>query len=461
MNEESVRLPDGRGVRNLKGFTLIESLVFLFLFAVISMTFLQTYAVGTRLIIESKNRLGATALANQKIEIIRSIDYAAIGTTAGIPAGDIPEDETINVNTVKYQVHTFVQYVDDAFDGKSGGSPADAIPNDYKRIRVSVAWGAMGEDQTVSLFTNIAPVGVETSAGGGVLSINILDFPSMVGVAGASVHIVNSSASVNVTAQTDATGNITLPATPAGTQNYQLTVSKSGYYGTMTYPPFPVSAYNPIDEHASVAAGVLNQKSLVMGQYADITIRSKDPLGADIPDMDFRMVGGKVLGTDPVTAAPVYEYDQTLSTNASGTKDIPDQSYGQYTLSESSARYELYKLSPEGAVRNVFDPPVGQATTIDLVLLDTELGSVKVTVTSSADGSPVGGATAHLTNATLGYDATQTTDQYGFAYFPTALPELAAGTYDLAVSAAGFQSDTSTANVSGALVTKDIGLIPN
>ena len=108
-----------------KGFTLIESLVFLFMFTLISLVFFQSYTVGTRLIIESKNRLGATALANQKMEIIRSIDYSLIGTkhwngsawVYGIPAGDILEDETISVNTVKYSVHTFVQYVDDGFDG--------------------------------------------------------------------------------------------------------------------------------------------------------------------------------------------------------------------------------------------------------------------------------------------------------------------------------------------------------
>ncbi|MEK9151160.1 MAG: carboxypeptidase regulatory-like domain-containing protein [Patescibacteria group bacterium] len=443
-----------------RGFTLIEALVLLFIFAVVSMTFLETYATGTRLIIESKNRLGATALANQKMEIIRSIDYDIIGTTTGIPAGDILEYETISVNTVKYRVHTFVQYADDIFDGQLGGNPTDTIPNDYKRVKISVSWGALGTDQTVSLFTNIAPDGVETSAGGGVLSINILDSAGM-GMSGASVHIVNSAAGVDVTTQTDATGNITLPGTPAGTQNYALTVSKGGHYGVMTYPPYPTSPYNPIDEHASVAAGVLNQKSMVMDQYADITVRSKDPFGTDVPNIAFNMTGGKILGTDPVTLASIYEYNQNLSTSASGVKDIADQSYGQYTLAESDARYQLHKLSPEGATKDIFDALAGQATAVDMVLLDTQIGSVKVVVINDADGSPIAGATVRLTNTSLGYDATQLSDQYGFAYFPTALPGLVAGTYNLAVSATGFQSDTDTANVNNALITETIDLIPN
>jgi type II secretory pathway pseudopilin PulG len=453
MNQES-------RIKNLRGFTLIESLVLLFIFAIVSLAFLETYATGTRLIIESKNRLGATALANQKIEIIRSIDYDAIGTTTGIPAGDISEYETISVNTVKYRVHTVVQYADDVFDGRLGSNPTDAIPNDYKRVKIEVSWGALGTDQTVALFTDVAPDGVETSAGGGVLSINILDSAGM-GVPGASVHIVNGASGINVTVQTDATGNITLPGTPAGTQNYALTVSKSGYYGVSTYPPNPTSPYNPTDEHASVVDGTLNQKSLVMDQYADITVRSKDPFGTDVPNIDFGMKGGKVLGTDPVTLAPTYGYDdQNLSTGASGSLDIPDQSYGQYTISESDTRYELYKLNPEGTAKDIFDAPAGQTTIIDMILLDTEIGSVKVSVTSSADGSPIAGASVHLSSTSLGYDATQATDQYGFAYFPTALPGLVAGTYDLAVSAAGFGNDTSTANVGSSLVTKEISLTP-
>lgn len=447
-------------INDPRGFTLIESLVLLFIFAIISMTFLEVYTTGTRLIIESKNRLGATALANQKIEIIRSVDYGSIGTTTGIPAGNIPEYETVSVNTVKYRVHTFVQYKDDAFDGQSGGSPNDAIPNDYKRVKIDVAWGAMGTDQTVSLFTTIAPDGVETSAGGGVLSINILDSAG-IGVPSAPVHIVNAAAGVNISTQTDATGNITLPGTPAGTQNYVLTVSKSGYYGVMTYPPFPTSTYNPTDEHASVVNGVLSQKSLVMDQYSDIMVHSKDPFGTSVPSISFSMKGGKVLGTDPVGGALVYGYDQNLSTSASGSLDIQDQSYGQYTLSESDARYELYKLNPEGTKYDVFDALPGGTTTKDMILLDTQIGSVKTVVTNQADGSPIMGASVHLSHTLLGYDVTQTTDQYGFAYFPTGLPELMPGTYDLEVSATGFQDNTSTATVGSTLETKALQLIPN
>ena len=160
--------------RTRRGFTLIESLVFLFIFSLISVAFFQAYFVTARTIIESKNRLGATALANQKMEIIRSIEYDEIGTKSwngsawvyGIPAGELIENESVSVNTIQYQVDTFVQYVDDTFDGSA---PTDTIPTDYKRVRVTVSWGSGGSDQQVAIFVNFAPNGVDSSSGGGVL----------------------------------------------------------------------------------------------------------------------------------------------------------------------------------------------------------------------------------------------------------------------------------------------------
>lgn len=447
-------------IRCGRGFTLIESLVFLFIFGIVSLAFLQTFAQGTRLILESKKRLGATSLANQKMEIIRGMQYDAIGTTTGIPAGALAEYETVNVNTVSYQVHTFVQYLDDGFDGTSASSPPDTIPNDYKRVKIEVAWGLLGTEQTVSLVSTIAPKGVETSTGGGILSINILDSTGL-GVEGMTVRIVNAAAGVDITAQTDTTGNITLPGAPVGTQNYALTASKTGYYGVLTYPPYPSSPFTPVDEHASVVADTLNQKSMIMDRSADLAIRTQDSFGASVPGFGFTLTGGKILGTDPLTGAVTYGYSQALTTDAAGLRTIDDQSYGTYTLVESDARYEFYKLVPESTTLAAFDALPGTTTSRNMLLLDTQIGSVKVVVTNATDTSPVAGATVRLSNATLMYDTTLTTDQYGFAYFPTTLPALAAGTYNLAVSATGFGGSAATVDVNGALVTRNVALAPN
>ncbi len=446
--------------KSYSGFTLIESLVFIFLFSIISLVFFQTYAVGTRLIIESKNRLGATALANQKMEIIRSIEYDAIGTTTGIPAGDLAEDESISVNTLLYHVHTFVQYVDDPFDRLVSGSPADTIPTDYKRVRVTVSWGNEGPDQTVHIFGNFSPRGVETAGGGGVLAINVLDAGGA-GVSGASVRLINAASSVDVTGTTDSTGNLTLPGAPAGTQAYTLIVSKSGYYGATTYPPYPTSAFNPVDVHASVVAGVLNQKTIVMDQSSDITLTTEDPFGTAIPSVDFTLEGGRIIGADPVTSASVFGLDVTGTTDGSGTALYSDESYGQYTLSATKSGYQFYKLSPESALQNEFTATAGVASDVSLILLDQSIGSVLVKVENQADSTPLAGATVQLSNTTLPYDATVTTDQYGYAYFPTALPELDADNYDIDVTLSGYEDEAATVTVGTTLLETTIQMTAN
>lgn len=444
--------------RLVGGFTLIESLVFLFLFAIISMAFFETYAASTRLIIDSKNRLGATALANQKMEIIRSVDYDAIGTTTGIPAGDLLEDETISVNTTRYEVHTFVQYVDDSFDGTV--ATTDTIPTDYKRVRITVSWGDLSPDRSVVLFGNFSPNGIESSGGGGVLSINVLD-GSGSGVSGATVNIVNAAAGIAVAAVTDATGNITLPGAPAGIEAYVLTVSKGGYFGATTYPAYPTSAFNPVDVHASVAADVLNQKTIVMDQLSDIVITTEDPFGTVIPNIGYTLAGGRVLGTEPVSGATVYEFSDTATTDASGEADYADESYGRYMLTvPATANHQFLTLSPEETTLGEFVATAGVTTNVTAVLVDKTIGSVLVTVKNGTDSSLLSGASVQLSNATLSYDTTVVTDQYGQAYFPTALPELAPETYDMSVSLAGFTTETDTVDVNGELKTVTIELTP-
>jgi len=451
--------------RLLRGFTLIESLVFLFLFAIISLTFFQTYAQSTRLIIDSKNRLGATALANQKMEIIRSIDYDDIGTkhwdgtawTYGIPPGELLEDETVLVNTVKYEVHTFVQYVDDSFDGTV--ATGDTIPTDYKRVRITVSWGDLSADRSVGIFGNFSPRGVETAGGGGVLAINILD-ASGAGVPNANVHIVNASASVNVTATTDATGNIMFPGAPAGTENYVLTVSKNNYYGATTYPPYPTSAYNPVDVHASVVAGVLNQKTIVIDQFSDMTLMTQDPFGTVIPNIGYTLTGGRILGTNPVSGNTVLEFSDTAVTDASGVATYVDQSYGQYLITIAGTDYQFLKFSPESTLVNEFTATAGVNTNVSAILMDTRIGSVQVKVRNQTDGSPLAGASVQLSNATLLYDVTIVTDQYGYAYFPTTLPALLPGTYDIEVSLSGFSDVNDSVVVNGALEVEVVDMSP-
>jgi len=100
MNEKKYRMAhisDG-----IPAFTLIEALVVLFVFSLITLTFYSVFTLGGAYIIESKNRLRAVSLANEKMEIIRNLEYDDIGVVGGIPDGaskkrKLPPMETKNM----------------------------------------------------------------------------------------------------------------------------------------------------------------------------------------------------------------------------------------------------------------------------------------------------------------------------------------------------------------------------
>lgn len=449
--------------RRVAGFTLVEAAVFLFVFSVISLTFYETWTLGMRHIANAKYRLGATAVANQQMEIIRSLVFDDIGTTSGIPTGTLPVNQTITANTTTYHVLTAVSFVDDSTDGKSGSG--DLAPNDYKRVTLTVSWGGGTTSEQVMMSSLFSLDGVESvAAGTGVLSVNILDHTGA-GVSGASVRIVNASVvpPVDFTDTTDATGNLSYPGTPASVQGYTVSVSKSGYYANTTYPSYPTSSFDPVSLHASVVAGSLTAMSLTTDQRSTIAFRTTDPFGNSVPNIDFSLTGGLAIGTHHTTGAIVYDFSQAVSTNGSGEYDFSDRSVGLYTatLDGSETGYQYLHLLPEEATFGTTSVPAGTTQTVTMVLADKNLSSALVTVTDSGTSTAIAGASVRLYNTTLGYDTTLTTDTYGQAYFPTSATPLVSGTYDIEVSASGYTNQTSTLSIpGGSLRTKSIGLSP-
>lgn len=443
--------------------TLIEAMILLFIFSVITLSFYSLLSVGTRYIVEVKDRLGASAVANERMEVVRNLDYADIGTTTGIPSGNIPEKETITENSRRYYIFTFVQYVDDPFDSTAGGSPKDTIPNDYKRVRIKVAWeDDIDSPKSVSLVSTFPPRGIETSAGGGVLSINILNSKG-IGIPQAKVHIKNTYSGIDITTLTDDTGNIMLPSAPVGTRRYVLEVSKDGYLPIVTMPPYNQTPYNPVDVHASVVKNTVNTKAMVTDKLSSFTLHFKDAFGVSVPGVSFDMIGGRILGNKVgIPSDPVYAYDETgISSGSDGEKSFSDISYGTFYLTIGSPGYKLIKVDPGLSSRNsAFDAQPGTDSDFDIVLADRSIASALITIKNNKDSSLIPNAEVHLKNSS-GYDVTLNTDAYGQAYFPTSMPALVPGSYTADVSASGFNSAVGQSiTINGSLVEKEIKLTP-
>ena len=241
-----------------QGFSLVEVLIIMFIVAIAFVGFYSTFMVGSRFIVDSKNRLGAIALANEKMEIVRNLAYDDVGLQGGVaPIGNILQDEDVTANGRSFHVYTQIEYDDDPFDGLVANN-SDSIPTDYKVVRIVVSWqDGNGQTQEVVSVSRFVPPGLETNVGGAPLAINVANSGGT-GVSQASVHIVNNSVSpvINTTIQTDSAGHIMFPSAPASIGEYQFTITKSGYETISTTTATPT--FIPIYPHASVVLGSLN-----------------------------------------------------------------------------------------------------------------------------------------------------------------------------------------------------------
>ena len=448
-------------------FTLIEAMVFLFIFSIITTTFYSVITLGTGYIMEAKNRLGALALANEKMEIIHNLEYDDIGTITGIPPGSIVESEDVVSGGKTFHVKTIVQYIDDDFDGVL---PADSIPEDYKRAKITVSWeGFEATSRSVYLVSDFTPPSLEVNSGDGILVINIIDGAG-VGVPQAQVHIVNDyiSPEIDLTQNTNNSGILMFPGAKPSQWGYAITVSKNGYETVSTVDPDSV-AYAPKDSHASVIAGSLNTASVIIDKLADLKIKSADYLGSPIPGLNFHIKGGREIGTE-IPSFPlnfVYDLDSDESTGSGGEKNFDDRSPGrQFFLSniESISEKTLIGAYPiigfESATSTYeFSLLPDESKTVEIKFADNNTDSLLVKVVRDDDNSPVNNAQVKLTNVD-GYDETVSTSFDGVAFFPVNGEPFLPGAYTLEVTESGFQNYSSSVDIDK-LTIEEVKLDPN
>lgn len=432
-----------------KGVTIIEALVVLFIFALITVTFYSTFTLGMNYIAESKNRLGAVALANEKMEIIRNLKYEDVGVQGGIPGGNIPEDEDVVENGKSYHIKTFAQYIDDPFDGTL--STTDTVPNDYKRVKVAVSWnGPRGGGEVISV-SRFVPAGMEMAAGDGILSINVLDAQAQP-VAQSNVSIINNdiSPSVNINSKTDNSGNLMFPGAEESIQKYQITIAKNGYETISTVDPTTITEYNPIDTHASVVAGAVNTKTITQNKLSDLEISSVDADDAPLANVGFDIQGGRNLGNKFSDGKPYYNLQETnQQTDGTGKENYDSISPGQYEFFNLGAvsGYTLVGVSDitsfeSGSLaKYVYSLAADDDKTIKIKYADNNIDALLVRVVRDDDDSPIGGASVKLAGGGGG-SVTETTLADGVAFFKSA-----AGTYTLEITITGFQNYSDSAEI--------------
>ena len=391
----------GMGLADVTVGVALTLIIFLSIFGVLRASLLLSAL--------TKAKSSAIALANERVEHVRALAYDDVGTLGGIPAGLIEAEEDATVNDVPFGVHTFVQYVDDAADGL-GASDENGVPADYKRVRVAVSYAISGVGKEVSLVTNVAPSGIETTEGGGTLRIDVAN-ETGVPVAGATVHIENTDTNpdIDVITFTNTDGLVYLPGAPPAT-GYVITVTKAGYDSESTYDQTEANP-NPTPGHLTVAEGETTTGTFAIDRTGSLTIfasslETEEASSTPLSGVSITLVGNKTIGSTAL-GAPIYKTIEAQETNAEGAAGFVLET-DVYALS-----VEGYDVASSCLPAPYTFPPDGYITP-ELTLVPETPNWLLVFVRDGA-GALVSGATVELSRGA--FSETVLTDSCGNAYF--------------------------------------------
>jgi len=357
----------------IRGQSLIGITIAIAIFSILASAILTVVNSSFRFVAFNRARITARHLAQEKIEFIRNLPYDNVGTSDGFPPGPLPQEENLIRNKLSYTVKTAIVYVDDAFDGTQGGSPADTLGSDYKRVRVEVSWQGItaSRGNPIILLTDIVPKGVETTEGGGTLSIIVFDSESHP-VPQATLHIVQEAVNPNidVTFQTADNGRFIFTGIPVCVSCYEITVTKNGFSSERTYSVNEIA--NPTKPDQTVLEGELTEISFSIDRVSTLNIATKkgrEDSFETLPNVSLQLRGEKTIGTDS-SAQPVYKYDEILTTESNGFLTLNDVEWDSYYFTPNpSSSYDVSGTQPIQPV--VVQPEDSVAFAISLVSKST------------------------------------------------------------------------------------------
>lgn len=377
-----------QGPKRQGGFTLIEALVGILIFAILVSAILGSYSILSRSIKLARERTLLATQAAYYLELVRNMPFSEIGTINGNPPGALADSSNPINTTIEgttFEIYYEVTYIDDLADGTilAGTDPA---PNDYKQVKLSVKNNAT--DQTTKFLTNVSPKGLEGLNNAGALYIRAFDANGQP-VANADVHIENTSLNPDIILDrtTDSNGALIEVALPVSVNGYSVTVTKDGYSTDQTHP-ISVANPNPVKPDATIVDGQVTQVSFAIDLVSDLTIRTLNATCSSISGVGMNVRGSKLIGTSP----DVFKFEQDF-TSSGGQVSMTDIEWDNYIpVLDSGAPYTVYGTSP---IQQVTVLP-NSAQTFSFILGPQTDDSLRVIVKDSATGSALEGATVRL-----------------------------------------------------------------
>lgn len=384
---------------NSRAFTLIETLVGIAVFVVISTAVYQAYVSLFGLISLNQYRIVALNLANEQFEIVRNLSYVNVGIPGSIPNGILPQVQNITRSGVNFIVTTTVRNIDNPFDGTIGGTPNDLSPADNKLVAVEVDCPTCKGFTPLTLTTTIAPKNLETASANGALLVKVFD-ANGVPVSGANVSIRNYQATTTIAIDdvTDASGNLQIVDAPPGIEAYEIVVSKAGYSSDRTYQNGAVGNPSPTKPHATVIVQQLTQISFSIDRVSTLNFNSVTSDCVAVPNIDFSLKGAKQIGSN------IYKFNRNLVTNGSGLYSSSTMEWDYYSVTGNDGSYDIVGINPLNPIS--LNPNITQ--NVLLIVAPKDPRTLLVTVKDSATQLPLTDATVRLRRSSS-YDNTKIT----------------------------------------------------
>ena len=397
------------------GFSLIDVVLAI---GIIALLFGGIFVVYFSILDLVKNidvKVSATSVLNRQVEIIRNVPYEGVGTVGGVPSGVIPQEQTIIFGYFIFSIKTTVRNIDDPFDGMLGGTPNDTAPADYKIVEMEISCPGCAKFAPLIFTTTVAPKNLESASSNGSLFVNVFD-ANGIGVGGTSAHVVNNSVTptIDLSDATNASGVLQLVGVPTSTQNYQITVSKTGYSSEKTYPVGDPQNPNPAKPHATVAAQTVTQLSFSIDRVSRVNVYSSGDRCEAIPNINFSVTGSKLIGSSP----DVLKFSTSSNTGSNGGVVLNNIEWDTYSFSMTEAGYDVLGTIP--FARTIINP--GSTFDFRFVVQPTLPKSFLVTVKDALSGNGITGANVTLSKsgfssvATTGHSLISETDWSGGKY---------------------------------------------
>jgi prepilin-type N-terminal cleavage/methylation domain-containing protein len=365
-------MPRKRRNRDDEGFTIVEVMVAMSVFAILATAFASTLSGSLRSLSLSRQRTTAEQLASSQVEEMRRVEYDDLGTVGGNPPGTVTPTKTVTSGNQTLTVTTRITYVNDrAPSAKETGA-------DYKSVVVTVT--AAGATVLAKEQTLVAPPN-QASQTDGLIKVQVVEPASVAAVPGATVAL-GTGPDAPISDTTDAAGNVafaSLTPTPSSgtTSTYSLTATAPGYQTVPSdLPP---------------AAAV--KFALAAGQTVSTTIRMYKPV-----TMNLRLVDAAGAPFTAATTVAVSSSTETQTMTVTGGS-------AAVTSVGSSPLLPNVQYSVGATATGLFSAatplsftgyPNVLATTVTVVMRPYTAGKIQATVKNSA-GSNLNGITVVIT----------------------------------------------------------------